>query len=69
METNSRIIPATIGLEFDDAVDDSPLFRASLQRNEDELDELSSILDTLVKSSRSCLEYAASTGLYLLAVL
>lgn len=60
METDSRIITADIGLDFDDAVNDSPLFRASLQRNEDELDELSTILDTLVKSSRSCLEYAAS---------
>jgi hypothetical protein len=62
METQRNVSTAAILLKVDLAVGDSPTFRASLQRNEDQLDELSFILETLVKSSRSCLEHAASTN-------
>lgn len=58
--TANRITKVDIKLKFEDAIKDSPPFRAALQRNEDELDELTLILDALVRISRSCLEHAAS---------
>lgn len=62
-DSSSRVVQAGIVLGFINAADDSPLFRAALQRNEDELEELHQILETVVRSSRSCLEHAASTAL------
>lgn len=51
---------APVDLPLEEVLTDSPTIRASLQRNEDQLDELSSILDSVVKSSRNCLEHASS---------
>ena len=62
MDADSRISESGVELAFDSVIEDSPLFRAALQRNEDELEELYGILESLVKSSRSSLEYAASTN-------
>ena len=61
--SSNRVVRAGVELGFINAADDSPLFRATLQRNEDELEELHQILETVVRSSRSCLEHAASTAL------
>jgi hypothetical protein len=64
METSSKTVHVGINLDFQEAIDDSPHFRASLQSNEDELDELAALLETLVRSSRNSLEYAASTNAF-----
>lgn len=48
-------------LKVEAAAGDAPVFRATLQQNEDQLDELSWVLDSFIKTSRSCIDYASST--------
>lgn len=58
-EGGDDVIVAPIQLDLQSAVDDSPRFRASVYRNEEELDALARILDNLIKALRNCLELGA----------
>lgn len=51
---------SSLELDFDEAVLDSPIFRASIQMNEDQLEQLSVLLETINKTSRICFEHANS---------
>lgn len=52
---------ATLDLPLSSVATDSPQFRATLQRNEDELDSLARWLDTLIRTLRLHLDETART--------
>lgn len=63
----ANVTLAPIRLDLQAAIEDSPQFRASLYRNEEELDVLASIVENLIKGVRTCLELGASKRLLFLS--
>lgn len=60
METQTQYSKASIDIDIQQAKSDSPIFRAKLQRNEDQLEELGWIVESIIKASKQTLESGAS---------